>query len=134
MNFIPDFHVEPEVDMEVLMVIVVEDAIWLPWLPPVGLEVDAGMVDDAMVVQVSQDRHENSPVNGEENHRAHEYCLHMDELERVNGCDAKSSGLLVLVVKLVEILVEEGQVVEPVVPVGEIILPHEDDRPGGEVP
>lgn len=36
------------------MVVVVENASWLPWLPPVGLEIDSRMVDDAVVVGVEQ--------------------------------------------------------------------------------
>jgi hypothetical protein len=40
--------------VKVLMVVVVEDAMRLPWLPPVGLEIDSRMVDDAVVVGVEQ--------------------------------------------------------------------------------
>ncbi len=39
------------------MVVVVEDAVWLPRLPPGALEVDARMVNDAVVVGVHQDHH-----------------------------------------------------------------------------
>lgn len=51
-HLVPQCAVEAEVDMEVLVVVVVEDAVRLPRLPPVGLEVDAGVVDDAVVVEV----------------------------------------------------------------------------------
>ena len=37
------------------MVVVVEDAVWLPGLPPATLEVDPGVVNDAVVVGVQQD-------------------------------------------------------------------------------
>lgn len=40
--------------MEILMMVVVEDAVWLPGLPPSTFESDAGMVDDAMIVGVQQ--------------------------------------------------------------------------------
>ena len=35
---IPEFDIEAKVDMEVLMMIIVEDAVWLPGLPPERLE------------------------------------------------------------------------------------------------
>lgn len=52
---IPIFNIESKIDMEVLMVIVMEDAIWLPWLPPITLEVDTRVVDDTVIVGVDQD-------------------------------------------------------------------------------
>lgn len=51
-NLIPDVHVESEVHVEILMMIIMENGVWLPWLPPLGLEVDSRVVDDAMVVIV----------------------------------------------------------------------------------
>lgn len=54
--FVPVFNVETEVHVEVLVVVVVEDAVRLPWLPPVRLESDAGMVDDAVIVNVRHQR------------------------------------------------------------------------------
>ena len=36
------------------MVVVMENAMRLPRLPPVSLEIDAGMVDDTVIVDVSQ--------------------------------------------------------------------------------
>ena len=38
------------------MVIVVEDAVRLPGLPPAALEVDPGVVDHPVVVRVQEDR------------------------------------------------------------------------------
>lgn len=51
-DFIPNFAVKSEVDMEVLVVVVMEDTVGLPRLPPLSLEVDPGVVDDAVVIQV----------------------------------------------------------------------------------
>ena len=39
MKLVPVLHVEPEVDMEVLVVVVVEDAVRLPRLPPLFLNI-----------------------------------------------------------------------------------------------
>ena len=52
---VPELDVEPEVDVEVLVVVVVEHGVGLPRLPPLPLEGDAGVVDDAVVVGVQQD-------------------------------------------------------------------------------
>lgn len=38
--------------VEILMVIVVENRIGLPGLPPIGLEIDSGMVNDSMIIRV----------------------------------------------------------------------------------
>ncbi len=54
-DLVPELDVEAEVDVEVLVVVVVEDAVGLPGLPPVALEVNSGVVDDAVVVRVHQD-------------------------------------------------------------------------------
>lgn len=58
--FIPNRHVETEVAVEELMMLVMELRVRLPWLPPLGLEVDARVVDDTVVVHVdshSVERH-----------------------------------------------------------------------------
>ena len=52
---IPIFNIETEIHMKILMMVIVEDARWLPWLPPVGLEIDSRMVDDAVVISVEQE-------------------------------------------------------------------------------
>ena len=49
---IPKFDIESKIDMEVLMMIVVENAIWLPRLPPVLFESDARMINDSMVIRI----------------------------------------------------------------------------------
>ncbi len=51
---VPELNVEAEVDVEVLVVVVVEDAVGLPRLPPVVLEGDARVIHDAVVVGVQQ--------------------------------------------------------------------------------
>ena len=40
--------------MEVLVVVVVEDTVRLPWLPPESLEGDTGVVNDAVIVNVEE--------------------------------------------------------------------------------
>ena len=40
--------------VEILVVVVMEDAVWLPGLPPQRLESDAGVVDDAVIVDIEQ--------------------------------------------------------------------------------
>ena len=40
MQRVPVLYVESKVDMEILMVVVMEDTVWLPGLPPQGLERD----------------------------------------------------------------------------------------------
>ena len=57
---VPVFDVEAEVDVEVLVVVVVEDAVGLPRLPEVSLEGDAGVVDDPVVVGVQQNHGERN--------------------------------------------------------------------------
>jgi hypothetical protein len=52
---VPELNVEPKVDVEVLVVVVVEDTVGLPGLPPVTLEVNSGMVDNPVVVRVHHD-------------------------------------------------------------------------------
>ena len=54
---IPIFNVKAKVYVEVLVVIVVKNAVRLPWLPPVRLERDARVVDDAVIVNV---RHQSA--------------------------------------------------------------------------
>ena len=61
-------------------------------------------------------------MDGHEEHGADEDELHVDELERVDGGDAEGRRLLVGVVQLVEVLVQERRVVQPVRQVGEVVL------------
>ena len=55
-----------------------------------------------------------------------------DELHGVDGRDREGRGLLVVMVQLVEVLVQEGHVVHPVVPVGDVVLPLKKKGGGGE--
>ena len=57
-DLVPELDVEAEVDVKVLVVVVVEDGVRLPRLPPLPLEGDTGVVEDAVVVRVHQDRAE----------------------------------------------------------------------------
>lgn len=61
-------------------------------------------------------------MNGDDKHWAELHDLHVKKLERVNGCNAECRWLLVLVVKFMEVLVQEGDVVDAVVPISEIVL------------
>ena len=53
---VPIFNVEAKVNVEVLMVVIVEDAVWLPWLPPLSFEIDTRMVEDTIAVDVGKDK------------------------------------------------------------------------------
>ena len=57
-DLVPELDVESEVDVKVLVVVVVEHGVRLPRLPPLPLERDARVVEDAVVVRVDQDRRE----------------------------------------------------------------------------
>lgn len=63
-----------------------------------------------------------TPVNRDDEHWAELHDLHMKELERVNGCYTECRWLLVLVVEFMEVLVQEGDVVDAVMPVREVVL------------
>ena len=52
---IPKFDIESKIDMEVLMMIVVENAIWLPRLPKGLFESDARVINDSMVIRINHD-------------------------------------------------------------------------------
>lgn len=72
MKVVPELDIETEVDlntesivlfvqkasklshMEVLVVVVMEDAVWLPRLPPESLEGDPRVVNDAVIVDVEE--------------------------------------------------------------------------------
>jgi len=54
MQLVPILDVESEVDMEILVVIVVKYAVWLPGLPPFPLEGDARMINYSVVIDVHQ--------------------------------------------------------------------------------
>ena len=70
---VPEFNVEAEVDMEILVVVIMEDAVWLPGLPPLRLQFGviiisavkkmvgtfylesyAGVVNDAVIINIEQ--------------------------------------------------------------------------------
>lgn len=66
-----------------------------------------------------------TPMHGEEHHGTDEDGLHVEKFNGMDGGDAEGRGLLVLVVQLVEVFVEEGQVVHTVVPVRQVVLQTE---------
>ena len=53
--------------------------------------------------------------------------LNVQELDGMDGGDAEGRGLLVGVVELVEVLVQEGHVVDAVQPVRDVVGGHEDE-------
>lgn len=95
--------------MGVLMMIVVEDGIGLPWLPPLCLEGDARVVDDCMVIGVQQHgiewncdqmyqnlmnqkssavlRLELTPMNGKYERWREQHQLHVHNFDGMNGGD-----------------------------------------------
>ncbi len=48
--------------------------------------------------------------------------LDVDDLHRVDGGDGEGSGLLVPVMEFVEVLVQDGPVIDPVDPVRGVVL------------
>ena len=64
-------------------------------------------------------------MDGDEEHGGDEDGLHVHELDRVDGRHGERRRLLVRVVELVEVLVQEGGVVDAVAPVGQIVLGRE---------
>lgn len=59
-HLVPDEYVEAEVDVEVLVMVVMEDGVRLPGLPPKRLEVDSRVVNDAVVIRVEGDHIEGN--------------------------------------------------------------------------
>lgn len=108
------------------MMIVMKDAVRLPGLPPVSLEVDPGVVNDAVVVNVGEQDAHVEPVHGTKEDWSEEPQLHVHEFHWMDGRHGESRRLLVCVVQLVEVFVEEGRVVQPVKPVCHVILVNEN--------
>jgi len=129
MQLIPELNIKGKVDMEILMMVVMEDTIRLPRLPPVSLEVDTGVVDDTMVVQIHQYSTKYTKVHRNKQHWTNKNALVEEELRWMDGSDTEGSGLLVGVVELVEVAVEEWEVENPVGPVSQVVLPHKNNRP-----
>ena len=51
---VPIFNIKPKIDMKILVVVAMLYAVWLPGLPPIVFESNAGMVYDSMVISVHQ--------------------------------------------------------------------------------
>ena len=107
--------------MKVLVMVVMEDAVRLPGLPPERLKGNPGVVNDAVIVNVE----EHSAVkcwteihrviytvmamtltgkHGDSEHRGDIDGLDIEELHGVDGRHWEGGGLLVCVVKFVEVL------------------------------
>lgn len=52
MQYVPVVNIESKIDVKVLMMIVMEDCIRLPWLPPEGLEINTGVTQNPMTVSI----------------------------------------------------------------------------------
>lgn len=83
--------------MRVLMMIVMENGVRLPWLPPMCLERDARMIEYRMIVRVQADRIEHGPMQWHHKDRHHQRHLHMHNFHRMYGRHRKGRRLLVLV-------------------------------------
>lgn len=59
-----------------------------------------------------------TPVDREDKNGGHHDELHMHEFDGMDSCHGEGGRLFVSVMQLVEILVKERRVVDPVMPVG----------------
>lgn len=53
-HLIPEINIKSEIDVRVLMMVIMENCIRLPWLPPLRLEGDARVIDNSMIIGVQQ--------------------------------------------------------------------------------
>ena len=58
--FVPKLNIETEINVEILMMVVMKDAVRLPGLPPMSLECNARVVNYAMVISIQQYGHERN--------------------------------------------------------------------------
>ena len=58
--FVPKLNIETKINVEILMMVVMKDAVRLPGLPPVSLECNARVVNYAMVISIQQYGHERN--------------------------------------------------------------------------
>jgi hypothetical protein len=68
MKFVPKLNIETEINVEILMMVVMKDAVRLPGLPPMSLESNARVVNYAMVISIQQYGHERNPMDSEKKH------------------------------------------------------------------
>jgi len=109
---VPVFNVKAEVDMEILVVVIMEDTVWLPGLPPQRLESDTRVVNDAVIINIEQHEAVHRSIEFHEEHWRDVDGLDVEELHGVDGGDGESGGLFVGVVQLVEVLTSRGKVTE----------------------
>lgn len=105
MKNVPVFNVESKVDVKILVMIVVEDAVGLPWLPPLTLKGDSGMVDYSMVVDVHQHQTIWHKIDREDEHGRDVNALNEDEFDWVNCGHGECCWLLVSMMQFVEFLI-----------------------------
>jgi len=86
MYLVPQLDIEPEVDMEVLVVVIVEDAVRLPWLEPESLEGDPRVINDTVVVNIHEIATINRSIYWHKKHGGNVDTLDIEELYRVYGC------------------------------------------------
>lgn len=122
MELIPEFHVEPKVHMEILMMVIMKYAIGLPRLPPISLEVYSRMVNYPVVVNVREKDHHTEPMDRNQNEWTEEPQLHRDKLHRMEGRYGESRRLLISVVELMHIFIKHRGVISPVRQVRKIVL------------
>lgn len=131
--------------MKILMVVVMENSIWLPWLPPMGFKVYARVVQNPVIVDVKHldiKRHckkglrlpihcllTNSltPVERHDKNRSNHNHLHGDRLNGMQCSNGKRGRLFIFVVHLMEIDIKKREVENAVHPVGAIILVQENN-------
>jgi len=120
MYLVPQLNVEPEVDVEVLVVVVVENAVRLPWLEPESLESDPRVINDTVVVNIHEiatvNRCKGPDVNiilpcnhltsmyGHEKHGGNVDTLDIEELYRMYSCHRECCRLFISVVKFMKVL------------------------------
>ena len=58
--FVPKLNIETKINVEILMMVIMKDAVRLPGLPPMSLECNARVVNYAMVISIQQYGHERN--------------------------------------------------------------------------
>lgn len=64
-HHIPDINIESEIDVSVLMMVIMENSIGLPWLPPLRFECDARVTDNSVIICVQQNSIKKNLISNE---------------------------------------------------------------------
>lgn len=104
--------VESKIDVKVLVMVVMERGMRLPW--PDGTHFDSGMIAESVVVRIEQNKQEGEGVNRHEKRRGRQVTLIHDKLQRVHCDCAPSGGLVVAVVHFVDLFIQPGVVEQTV--------------------